>query len=242
MHSALERVDFTSPDLDTELTSACAALMNHRPLPIAPATLAAGLIHALRSPLGGPLGDDTLVQLPPTDRLNELDFDLPLTAFDASTIASVMLDHLPDTDPLHGWFVEAAAGGLTVALDGMLTGSIDLVARTTIDGQSRFWLADYKTNFIRTGDYSEASVAGLMHRSGYALQATLYLVVLHRYLRWRLGSTYDPSTQLLGSVYLFLRGMNPDNPLPDSAGAHWFRPPVAAIEALDVLFATGARP
>ena len=242
MHSALERVDFTSPDLDTELTSACAALMNHRPLPIAPATLAAGLIHGLRSPLGGPLGDDTLVQLSPADRLNELSFDLPLAAFDASTIASVVLDHLPDTDPLHGWFVEAAAGGLTVALDGMLTGSIDLVARTTIDGQSCFWLADYKTNFIRTGDYSGASVADLMHRSGYALQATLYLVVLHRYLRWRLGSAYDPSTQLLGSAYLFLRGMNPDNPLPDPAGAHWFRPPVPAIEALDVLFATGARP
>ena len=242
VHSALERVDFTSPDLDTELTSACAALMNHRPLPIAPATLADGLIHALRSPLGGPLGDDTLVQLPPTDRLNELDFDLPLAAFDASTIAAVVLDHLPDTDPLHGWFVEAAAGGLTVALDGMLTGSIDLVARTTINGQSCFWLADYKSNLIGSGDYSSSSMADLMHRSGYALQATLYLVVLHRYLRWRLGAAYDPSTQLLGSVYLFLRGMNPDNPLPYPAGAHWFRPPVAAIEALDVLFATGARP
>jgi exodeoxyribonuclease V beta subunit len=242
VHSALERVDFTSPDLHPELTSACAALMNHRPLPIAPATLAAGLIHALRSPLGGPLGDDTLVQLPQIDRLDELDFDLPLAAFDAGTIASVMLDHLPASDPLHRWFVEAAAGALDVALDGMLTGSIDLVARTTIDGQSRFWLADYKSNLIGSGDYSSSSVADLMCTSGYALQATIYLVALHRFLRWRLGADYDPSTQLLGSVYLFLRGMNPDNPIPDPAGAHWFRPPVAAIEALDVLFATGARP
>jgi exodeoxyribonuclease V beta subunit len=242
VHSALERVDFTSPDLHPELTSACAALMNHRPLPIAPATLASGLIHSLGSPLGGPLGAATLVQLSKSDRLDELDFDLPLAAFDASTIASVMLDHLPDTDPLHGWFVEAAAGGLGVALDGMLTGSIDLVARTTINGQSCFWLADYKSNLIGSGDYSGSSVADLMCSSGYALQATLYLVALHRYLRWRLGTNYDPSTQLLGSVYLFLRGMNPDNPLPDPAGAHWFRPPIAAIEALDVLFATGARP
>jgi exodeoxyribonuclease V beta subunit len=216
--------------------------MNHRPLPIAPATLASGLIHSLGSPLGGPLGAATLVQLSKSDRLDELDFDLPLAAFDASTIASVMLDHVPDTDPLHGWFVEAAAGGLDVALDGMLTGSIDLVARTAIDGQSCFWLADYKSNLISSGDYSGSSVADLMCSSGYALQATLYLVALHRYLRWRLGSNYDPSTQLLGSVYLFLRGMNPDNQLPDPAGAHWFRPPVAAIEALDVLFATGARP
>jgi len=242
VHSALERVDFTSPDLHPELTSACAALMNHRPLPIAPATLASGLIHALGSPLGGPLGAATLVQLPKSDRLDELDFDIPLAAFNARTIASVMLDHLPTSDPLHQWFVEAAAGALGVALDGMLTGSIDLVARTTIDGQSRFWLADYKSNLISSGDYSGSSVADLMCRSGYALQATLYLVALHRYLRWRLGAAYDPSSQLLGSVYLFLRGMNPDNQLPDPAGAHWFRPPIAAIEALDVLFATGTRP
>ena len=182
------------------------------------------------------------MQLPKFDRLDELDFDLPLTAFNARTIASVMLDHLPTSDPLHQWFVEAAAGGLGVALDGMLTGSIDLVARTTIDGQSRFWLADYKSNLISSGDYSGSSVADLMCSSGYALQATLYLVALHRYLRWRLGAAYDPSSQLLGSVYLFLRGMNPENPLPDPAGAHWFRPPIAAIEALDVLFATGTRP
>jgi exodeoxyribonuclease V beta subunit len=242
VHSALERVDFTSEDLHPELTSACAALMNHRPLPIAPATLAEGLIHALRSPLGGPLKAATLVELPQTDRLDELVFDLPLAAFDASTIASVMLDHLPASDPLHPWFEQAAAGALTVSLDGMLTGSIDLVARTTIDGQSCFWLADYKTNLISSGDYSGSSVADLMCSSGYALQATIYLVALNRYLRWRLGAAYDPSTQLLGSVYLFLRGMNPDNPLPDPAGAHWFRPPIAAIDALDVLFATGGRP
>lgn len=242
VHSALERVDFTSDDLQSELTSACAALMNHRPLPIAPATLADGLIHALRSPLGGPLGAGTLVEVPKTDRLDELIFDLPLAAFDASTIAAVMLDHLPASDPLHPWFEQAAAGGLSVSLDGMLTGSIDLVARTSSEGRSRFWLADYKSNLISSGDYSAPAVADLMCRSGYALQATIYLVALHRYLRWRLGAAYDPAGQLLGAVYLFLRGMNPDNALPDPHGAHWFRPPIAAIEALDHLFATGSRP
>ncbi|NCY17646.1 MAG: hypothetical protein EBX39_12990, partial [Actinobacteria bacterium] len=182
VHSALERVDFTSDDLQSELTSACAALMNHRPLPIAPATLADGLIHALRSPLGGPLGAGTLVEVPKTDRLDELIFDLPLAAFDASTIAAVMLDHLPASDPLHPWFEQAAAGGLSVSLDGMLTGSIDLVARTSSEGRSRFWLADYKSNLISSGDYSAPAVADLMCRSGYALQATIYLVALHRYL------------------------------------------------------------
>ncbi len=240
VHSALERVDFTSAELDTELTSACAALMNHRPLPIAPAALASGLIHALQSPLGGPLGGTTLAQLTPVDRRNELDFDLPLAPFGARAIASVMLEHLPDTDPLHPWFVAAADGALDISLDGMLTGSIDLVARTTIDGRPRFWLADYKTNLLRTGDYSSPALAAAMAHSGYALQATIYLVALHRFLRWRLGAAYDPGEQLLGAVYLYLRGMAPGADPTAPGGVHWFRPPLAAIEALDLLFATGA--
>ena len=240
VHSALERVDFMSTELDIELTSACAALMNHRPLAIAPAALASGLINALQAPLGGPLGSTSLVDIAQVDRRNELDFDLPLAAFDARTIAAVMLDHLPDTDPLHPWFVEAATGGLDVSLDGMLTGSIDLVARTVIDEQPCFWIADYKTNLIRTGDYSGPALATAMHHSGYALQATIYLVALHRFLRWRLGAAYDPQSQLLGAAYLFLRGMDPANDSAEPAGVHWFQPPLAAIEALDLLFATGA--
>ncbi len=242
VHSALEQVDFTSTTLGDQLTEACASIALHRPRRMGPEALADALIHALQSPLGGPLGHQRLIDLAPSDRLNELDFDLPLGSFDARLIAEVMLQHLPETDPLHRWFVEAAYGGLEVPLEGMLTGSIDLVARTTIDGQPCFWLADYKTNLIRTGDYSGSSLAEAMHHSGYPLQATIYLVALHRYLRWRLADSYDPSVHLLGGVYLFLRGMNPDNALPDAAGAHWFRPPIAAIEAIDALFATGVAP
>ncbi len=48
-----------------------------------------------------------------------------------------------------------------------------------------------------------------MAHHGYPLQATLYLVALHRYLRWRLRG-YDPDVHLDGAAYLFLRGMDPD--------------------------------
>ena len=40
----------------------------------------------------------------------------------------------------------------------------------------------------------------------YPLQAHLYLVALHRHLRWRLPD-YDPERHLGGYVYCFLRGM-----------------------------------
>ena len=45
-----------------------------------------------------------------------------------------------------------------------------------------------------------------MQRSHYALQALLYAVALHRFLRWRLRG-YDPARNLGGIHYLFLRGM-----------------------------------
>ena len=45
-----------------------------------------------------------------------------------------------------------------------------------------------------------------MQRTHYALQALLYSVALHRYLRWRLPS-YDPERDLGAVHYLFLRGM-----------------------------------
>lgn len=40
----------------------------------------------------------------------------------------------------------------------------------------------------------------------YPLQAHLYLVALHRFLRWRLPD-YTPERHLGGYVYVFLRGL-----------------------------------
>ena len=239
VHSVLEHIDFTAPELPSELADECAAALRHRPLPITGPELAVGLLDAIGAPLGGPLGSASLAALPTSDRLDELSFDLPLTPLVAAAIAEVMVEHLPVDDLLRPWFVTAAQGALPVELDGMLTGSIDLVARTPRSGDRAYWLADYKTNLLRSGDYSRAALAEAMAHSGYGLQATLYLVALHRYLRWRLGATYDPDTQLLGAVYLFLRGMTPTDTGAEPAGVFWWRPPTAAILTLDRLLAPG---
>ena len=56
-----------------------------------------------------------------------------------------------------------------------------------------------------------------MHRAHYGLQALLYTVALHRYLRWRLPG-YDPARHLAGVLYLFLRGMaGADTPAVDGS-------------------------
>ena len=69
---------------------------------------------------------------------------------------------------------------------------------------ARFAVLDYKTNWLGEPDepltawhYRPAALAAEMQRHHYALQALLYSVALHRYLRWRLPG-YDPDRDLAG--------------------------------------------
>jgi len=76
-----------------------------------------------------------------------------------------------------------------------------------------------------------------MTHTSYPLQALLYAVVLHRYLRWRLPG-YDPEAHLGGVLYLYLRGMaGPDTPRVDGCphGVFAFRPPARLIVELSAL-------
>ena len=66
-----------------------------------------------------------------------------------------------------------------------------------------------------------------MSRAHYGLQALLYTVALHRYLRWRMPG-YDPDRHLAGVLYLFLRGMaGADTPTVAGSpcGVFAWRPP-----------------
>jgi len=73
----------------------------------------------------------------------------------------------------------------------------------------------------------------------YPLQALLYDVALHRYLRWRQPG-YDPDVHLGGVLYLFLRGMpGPGVTAADSSapGVFSWRPPTGLVTRLSDLLA-----
>ena len=78
---------------------------------------------------------------------------------------------------------------------------------------SRYLVVDYKTNRLgvrgrplTSWDYRPEALEQAMVDAHYPLQALLYDVALHRYLRWRQPG-YDPDAHLGGALYLFLRGM-----------------------------------
>ena len=77
-----------------------------------------------------------------------------------------------------------------------------------------------------------------MSRSSYPLQALVYSVALHRFLRWRQpGYRFDE--HFGGVLYLYLRGMcGAGHPVADGQpyGVFAWKPSEALVEAVSDLF------
>ena len=131
----------------------------------------------------------------------------------------------------HGLVRDRHGFGTRRRLEGLMTGKIDL----TYVRADRWYVLDYKSN--RLPGYDAARLASAMQHSEYDLQALIYTVALHRWLRFRLGAQYDYTRDMGGIRYLFCRGL--DAGRADSPGlyAHRFDP--ALVDALDALFAGG---
>jgi len=250
VHAVLEAADFTAADLPAELAAHVGELLPRMgPADVPPDALVAGLLPGLRTPLGELAGGRSLASFAPGDRLAELEFELPLAGGDhprgrarLGELAALFRAHLAVDDPLRGYAGELADPALRdTELRGYLTGSIDAVLRV----EGRYVVVDYKTNRLAPADvpltaghYRPEAMATAMLQAHYPLQALLYEVALHRYLRWRLPG-YDPEQHLGGALYLFLRGMcGPGVELPDGAvpGVFGWRPsPSLVVASSDLL-------
>ena len=261
VHRVLEAADFDAADLEAEIGARVAEGQGWRHVDLGdPRAAGAGLAAALQTPLGPLLDGLRLCDVARTDRLDELDFELPLVGGDEPTgrltlsaIAAVLREHLPPGDPLHGYARRLEDPALRPTLRGYLTGSIDLVVRVRgADGASpRFAIADYKTNWLAppgeeltAWHHRPSALASEMRHRHYGLQALLYTVALHRYLRWRVQD-YSADRHIAGVLYLFLRGMTgSDTPLvgDEPCGVFGWHPPGALISALSDVFDEGEAP
>jgi exodeoxyribonuclease V beta subunit len=173
--------------------------------------------------------------------------DQPVTPARLSSLADVLRAELPIDDPLRAYADQLTDPVLGAAvLEGYLAGSIDAVLR--VDG--RYVVVDYKTNRLGSPDapltawdYRGAAMAEAMLQAHYPLQALLYEVALHRFLRWRLRG-YEPERHLGGVLYLFLRGMcGPAVQFSDGSfpGVFAWRPPARLVVAASDLLAGDVR-
>ncbi len=221
LHRILERLDFCKPLQDPNAVVVIEEELRRAGIDInLLAAVQDGLDRVLNTPMGGGLGDLCLNQLHEKRRIHELSFDLPI-AHQGNVLRSLDLARAFQLDPMarFGETYAKQISHLGVSSRGFLTGSIDLVFTDSEDlAEARWWVADWKSNWIgrRNPDgqvaacgplyYDERGMEQQMLIHHYPLQAHLYLVALHRFLRWRLPS-YEPERHLGGYVYVFLRGV-----------------------------------
>jgi len=259
VHGVLEEVDFGSVTLVDDLDGAIRSQALRRGVDLASLApegmngvglLVDGLRLAIGAPLGPLFNGGSLADLATGDRLDELGFDMRVGGGgrhpSVQDIGRLVVDHLLPGHPLLPWAEGLAGGAIDVELSGYLTGSIDLVARVCdAKGTDRFVVADYKTNRLtRPGVVTPADAYGpvrlvdAMAEHHYPLQALLYGVALHRYLRWR-APLAGVDTRVSGAAYLFVRGMTGPGVQLTNGQPHgvftWQYPPGLVVRLSDVL-------
>ncbi|WP_435980658.1 UvrD-helicase domain-containing protein [Psychrobacter sp. DM4] len=171
-----------------------------------------------------------LQAIAPEQRIAELGFNMGLSEhFEPDRIDEVFKQYLPLDADKH---IEMSAQ-YSSHIYRYLRGEIDLV----YEHAGKYYVVDYKSNYLGNSlsDYSEESLSRAMSKAGYWLQAAIYQVALHRFLRLRINDYNGREEQYLGAVeYVFLRGI-------DSQGVHDYgrikwQIPFALVQALDEMF------
>lgn len=214
LHAALERADLAQPASWDAAISAALAL--HPPAAAPDPHWPAQLQQALQRAAHTPLADGLRLSTGPR-ALREWAFQLHAPAVDLHALRALLQAQGLPLPGLRGH-----------VLRGFLRGFVDLV----VEHQGRYWVMDWKSNHLghRAADYAPAALAPVVAAHGYALQALLYLLALHRHLRASLPG-YAPAQHLGGAQLLFLRGLDAEH------GQFTLPADARLIDALDALFA-----
>ena len=253
VHKIYDNINPASESLNAEVLNEVEQYFKNMHSPAERLKIAEGIIASILAPLGEPFAGNTLQSLGVTHRLSELEFNfhLPQTADDAfslSRIGELMLQHGKLDARLTAYAQDIADSASAGMVAGFMTGFIDAVFRVNWDGNPVYVVADYKTNKLHKPANKEENpliayhpdnlVISMVERN-YIIQALVYSVALHRYLRWRQPG-YDPNIHLGGAAYLFTRGMtghSTNEPTPRPYGVYHWRPSTELVLALDALFA-----
>lgn len=177
-----------------------------------------------------------LSDLTPDNCARELDYYLPCKDFKvkvlnklchefyAKVVKDNNLSHIPDLPDLK-----------KSNFKGFMKGSLDLVAKFTTKQGDKFFMIDYKSNYLGDsfGDYTQDSILKSIFEARYDVQILFYSLALYRFLKCTLlDFLYEKDFG--GVMYLYLRGMNSNNTV--SPGQFYVRPSEELIKRLSDLF------
>ncbi|SEA55674.1 DNA helicase/exodeoxyribonuclease V, beta subunit [Thiothrix caldifontis] len=224
LHKMLEELDFTQP-LSAQHDTVLRPVLKRHGLP--ERWLAAGaqlLENTLHTPLS--FTHQRLCDLPKSQRLDELEFYFPVERLRLKPLQALLHQHLPlEWEVIHHAIDKLKFNELT----GYMKGFIDLV----FVAEEQYFVVDYKSNELggTLADYTPLAMQEAMAEHHYYLQYLIYCLALHRYLQQRLPR-YDWEQHVGGALYLFLRGMTPEQA---GSGVFFHKPALVLIEALDHL-------
>lgn len=118
---------------------------------------------------------------------------------------------------------------------GFMNGSLDLVAKFVTETGPKFYMIDYKSNYLGNSysRYTQQKILKSIFESRYDVQILFYSLALYRFLKTNLPN-FSYENDFGGVMYLYLRGMNSFD--ARSSGQFYVKPSEALIERLDKLF------
>lgn len=118
---------------------------------------------------------------------------------------------------------------------GFMNGSLDLVAKFVTETGPKFYMIDYKSNYLGNSysRYIQQKILKSIFESRYDVQILFYSLALYRFLKTSLPN-FSYENDFGGVMYLYLRGMNSFD--ARSSGQFYVKPSEALIERLDKLF------
>jgi exodeoxyribonuclease V beta subunit len=228
LHAILEQVDFqqlAKVELETVVAKELAA---HGFEPLWLQAVAGMVQSVVDTPLDA--AGMRLSAVSRRQRVDELEFYYPIASLSDRGLGRILAaSGFPDA-------VRETFDTLTfMPVQGYMRGFIDLV----FEHQGRYYLADYKSNWLGPSvtAYDQGALASLMGREAYHLQYLVYCVALHRYLGARLRG-YSYESHFGGVRYLFLRGMTPRTGA--DYGVYADRPSAQVVLALDDYLRSGS--
>ena len=193
--------------------------------------LTAWIADVLAAPLQA--SGQPLKALAVNQRIAELGFNMGLSKqFTPEAINAVFAKYLPHEPDKH----ITLTYHYTSHIYRYLRGEIDLV----YEYAGKYYMVDYKSNYL--GDslshYNQSTLNAAMNKAGYWLQAAIYQVALHRFLRLRLPDYEGNESKYLGAVeYVFLRGIDSQHSADNNRyGRISWDIPIDFILALDEMF------
>ncbi|WP_230661132.1 UvrD-helicase domain-containing protein [Psychrobacter sp. I-STPA10] len=238
--------EYASPSRKKATTDTTSATLTPTPIPqetdvtLAHEQLCCWINDVLHAPLLA--SGKALAQIEDNKRLAEMGFNMSLKPdFEPEQLNTIFRQYLPNELDKHIHLRAHEEQGQHY-LYRFLRGEIDLV----YEQAGKYYIVDYKSNHLGNSlsNYNQTNLTNTMQHAGYWLQAAIYQLALHRYLKMRLKDYTGNEEKYLGGVeYLFLRGatdvpaeITEHEPQLASLGRIVWLIPIELIYALDDVF------